>query len=354
MKAWVLNNIGEIYYKDVAEPRILQNEVLIEVKAAGICGSDIPRIYETGAHRKPLIPGHEFSGKVVKCGETVNKRWIGKRVGVFPLIPCKECEQCLKGKYEMCKQYSYIGSRKNGAFAEYVAVPEWNLIEIPDSVAYEEAAMLEPMAVAVHAMRRVEVSLEKTVVILGLGTIGQMLTMFLRDKGIKDIVVVGNKDFQEKIVGKFGISKEQYCDSRAQNISDFVREYTKGRGADVVFECVGKNETISHAINITSAGGQICLVGNPHTDMAFDKNTYWNILRGQLKIMGTWNSSYTGNFTDKTGIDDWEYAIDLLRKKRIHPVDLITHRFAIRDLEQGYRIMKNKSQDYVKVMMINS
>ena len=153
MKAWVLHGVNDIRYEETERPVAPAGEVLVRVRAAGICGSDIPRIYDTGAHRHPLICGHEFSGCVESVGDGVDAAWIGKRVGIFPLIPCRECAQCKKQRYEMCSHYDYLGSRRDGGFAEYVSVPEWNLLALPDAVSYEAAAMLEPMAVAVHAMR---------------------------------------------------------------------------------------------------------------------------------------------------------------------------------------------------------
>ena len=155
MKAWVLHNINDLRYESVDKPQLSDQEVLVAVKAAGICGSDIPRIYQTGAHRHPLILGHEFSGVVEKIGAGVEPFWEGKRVGIFPLIPCGSCLPCSRQQYEMCRSYSYLGSRRDGGFAQYAVVPKENLISLPDGVTYEEAAMLEPMAVAVHAMRRI-------------------------------------------------------------------------------------------------------------------------------------------------------------------------------------------------------
>ena len=152
MKAYVLDSISDIKIKDIETPKCLPGEVLVEVKAAGICGSDIPRIYKTGTYHFPLIPGHEFSGEVVKAYDD-DSDWKNKRVGIFPLIPCMKCAQCHSKKYEMCRDYSYLGSRTDGGFAEYVRVPTWNLINLPDTVSYEQAAMLEPMSVAVHAAR---------------------------------------------------------------------------------------------------------------------------------------------------------------------------------------------------------
>ncbi len=119
MKSWTLHASGDIRCDETA---IKENEVLVRVKAAGICGSDIPRIYNGGAYFYPLIPGHEFSGQVEKCGSAAENKWSGKRVGIFPLIPCGECGPCKKKQYEMCRKYSYLGSRRHGGFAEYVAV----------------------------------------------------------------------------------------------------------------------------------------------------------------------------------------------------------------------------------------
>ena len=200
MKAWVLHDINDFRYEDVKEPVLKETEVLLKVKAVGICGSDIPRVYENGAHKMPLIIGHEFAGEVVEVGKEADEKWIGKRVGVFPLIPCRECISCQRQQYEMCKNYSYLGSRTDGGFAEYVAVPQWNLIELPDEVLMEEAAMLEPMAVAVHAIRQMNPNKEDVVAICGLGTIGMLAAMFLRDMGVSKLLLIGNKEFQKKMV----------------------------------------------------------------------------------------------------------------------------------------------------------
>lgn len=346
MKAWVLHNVNDIRLEDVPMPEVGENEVLVKVKAAGICGSDIPRIYTSGAYFYPLITGHEFSGQVESVGKNVNSNWQGKRVGIFPLIPCRECVPCKNKQFEMCKKYSYLGSRRNGGFAEYVAVPERNLIELPDNVSFEEAAMLEPMAVAVHAIRRVEPKVNDTVVVCGLGTIGMLIVMFLVEMGIKKILVVGNKDFQRETVIKLGVAEDNFCDLRITDVDKLLAERTNGNGADVFFECVGKNETINQAVNNAAAGGKVMLVGNPYGDVAFDKNTYWKILRNQLIVTGSWNSSFTEDETD-----DWHYVLGKLADERIHPAELISHRFGMDELEKGLHIMKDKSEGFLKVMM---
>lgn len=345
MKAWVLYGVDDIRFETVKRPALAADEVLVQVKAVGICGSDIPRIYQTGAHTHPLIPGHEFSGIVVETGENVSTKWMGRRVGVFPLIPCENCLACQNKQFEMCRNYSYLGSRCDGGFAEYVAVPEKNLLELPEGVGYDEAAMLEPMAVAVHAIRRVAPAVTDTVVVCGLGTIGMLLLMFLKEAGVKKLLVIGNKEFQRQSVMKLGLPQECYCDSREQDASQWVLTQTGGDGADVFFECVGKNETFSNAIDLTAPAGKVMLVGNPYSDMNLKKETYWKILRNQLTVSGTWNSSFTGEQTD-----DWHYVLERLAQKRVAPAELISHRFALEELECGLHIMRDKTDDYIKIM----
>ena len=359
MKALVLEDVGKLIYKDVQKPEPAEGEVIVKVMAAGICGSDIPRAYKDGAHNMPLIIGHEFSGCVETVGPGVAEKWVGKRVGVFPLIPCKNCGPCMNKQYEMCRCYDYLGSRRNGGFAEYVAVPEWNLIDIPDSVSYEAAAMLEPMSVAVHAMTRTlfgaaGAAFERTnanqqcnIAVCGLGTIGTYLITYLLDAGYKNLFVIGNKEFQHKTMKDLGIPDENYCDSKKVAARDFLMDRTGGAGVDVFFECVGSNEVASLAVDCTAPAGKVCFVGNPHSDMTFEKNVYWKILRNQLTITGTWNSSFLGNDAED---DDWHYVLSRLKNGCIDPAKLITQRFSLEDIHKGFELMRDKTEDYIKVM----
>lgn len=348
MKAWVLHGVNDIQYNETPEPDVSDSEVLVKVRAAGICGSDIPRIYETGAHRMPLIPGHEFAGEVVKLGKQVEPEWLNRRVGVFPLIPCGKCEPCRKRQYEMCRNYGYLGSRSNGGFAEYVSVPVKNLMKLPDSVSCEEAAMLEPMAVAVHAMRKgtVDCSLEKNAVVAvcGLGTIGLLLVMFLLEAGYRNLYLIGNKDSQKEKVTMLGVPLERYCDSRQQNASKWLKECTGG--VELFFECVGRNETLSWGVDSAEPSAGVVLVGNPYSDMTLDRDVYWKILRNQLTVRGTWNSSFTGE-----GDDDWNYVMRRLESRNVQPASLISHMLPLDQLRQGLDIMHRKREDYGKIMI---
>ena len=214
--------------------------------------------------------------------------------------------------------------------------------------------MLEPMAVAVHAMRRASQDTQKApeegsgvTAVCGLGTIGLLLVMFLLEAGRNNILVVGNKDFQREIVFKMGIPKDCYCDSRKKEAAKWLKERTGNLGAETFFECVGKRETLVQAIESTAPGGRVCLVGNPYSDMGLSRETYWKILRNQLIITGTWNSSFTGS-----PLDDWHYVLKRIEEKRVVPKTLISHRFCLEKLETGFHIMRDKTQDYGKIMGI--
>ncbi len=377
MKAQMLYGIGNLRYTDIDNPVAGEDEALVRVLRCGICGSDVPRVFTTGAHNMPLIPGHEMMGVVLSC----NKRpeLVGKRVGIFPLIPCKKCPNCLQGHYEMCVSYNYLGSRCDGGFAEYVKVPVWNLLPVPDEVSDDEAAMLEPMGVAVHAIRRTgligangDVDADAlnncNIVVCGLGTIGLLTALFLKDAGCRNVFCIGNKVIQRDKLLQMGYEPESFCDARSTDPKEFVFEKTDGHGADYYFECIGRPENYVQAVESAAPLGKIMLVGNPHGDMNLPKEIYWKILRNQMTLMGTWNSSFSGIDADtadgnkKSGLrscDDWRYVIDRLSATHngsgdfgtFSPEDLITHRFTLEDLDKGLDIMHDKTQEYIKVMI---
>lgn len=184
-------------------------------------------------------------------------------------------------------------------------------------------------------------------VVCGLGTIGLLLCMFLLDAEVRDIYVIGNKEFQKRMADSLGISETHYCDCRTQEVSKWLQEQTGGRGVDVFFECVGKNETIADAIDNTAPGGTVQMVGNPASDIMLKKEIYWKILRNQLTIKGSWNSSFLQNEKD-----DWHYVLDRLGRQTIHPEQFITQKFELEHLKEGLEIMRDKREEYVKVMMV--
>ena len=381
MKAQILYGIGNIKYAEVDPPKPKTGEALIKVTKCGICGSDIPRIYKTGAHNMPLIPGHEFTGTVEWCQD--EHELVGKRVGIFPLIPCMKCAQCATRHYEMCENYNYLGSRCDGGYAEYVCAPLWNLLPIPDEVTDDEAAMLEPMCVAIHAMRNIGLlnddylqrsevhkkpgkvdNFQPNIAVCGLGTIGLIIAMLIKYVGYSNVFFIGNKSIQKEMLLKMGFEEEKFCDVRYGDPAMYIKEKTQGKGVDYYFECIGRSESYAQAVNLTAPLGKVMLVGNPASDMELPRDIYWKILRNQLTLKGTWNSSYFGrnhgaeSHQDKVDEchDDWAYALKFLsawrkEKMALSPSMLITHRFNLEDMQEGLQIMHKKSEEYIKIMV---
>lgn len=347
MKAYVLEGINQLNYKEIKVPELHQGEVLVEVKAAGICGSDVPRIFETGTYHFPTIPGHEFSGQVVSAYDGEQNPWIGKRVGIFPLIPCMECFTCKKGEYEMCRNYNYLGSRCDGGFAEYVAVPEWNLIELPDKVSYEEAAMLEPAAVALHAVRRLDLQGVNTVALLGLGTIGILIAQWLYIFGVKQVYATGHKMEHGLLMKQCTSDSYKYCDASQMDVKQWLMEVTQNQGADVMIDCVSSSESVDICLSCVKPGGQVLVVGNPKADIQMNKDAFWKILRHQIRLTGTWNSTFAHEEND-----DWHMVLDACGKGDLKLKELITHKLPFDELEDGLGIMKDGTEYRNKVMIV--
>lgn len=327
MKAWTLYEIGRILLEEKEMPPLSTGEVRVRVMASGICGSDVARIYETGAHRMPLTPGHEFSGIVEEVGPGVETNWQGKRVGIYPLLPCGTCQPCKNGMPQLCESYGYLGSRQDGGYAEYVNAPAKNLVELPDGVTFEMGAMLEPAAVALHAIRHADPKKTDAALVIGLGTIGLLATMLLKDCGVETVYALGKRAEQTEKAKKLGATK-----------------WTESESPAVVLECVGREETIREAVRLAAPGGKVVLVGNPASDIGLPKDLYWKILRKELTLFGTWNSTF---LPDRK--DDWDETIS--RMQRIHPERLISHRFPLSGLTQGLSIMREKTEPYTKIMI---
>lgn len=350
MKAYVLQGVGQLEYKDVPLPDLKPGWVLVRTAAAGICQSDIPRIFQTGTYHFPTVPGHEFAGTVTDVYGEESRAWLGKRVGVFPLIPCNKCFVCKEKNYEMCRSYDYLGSRRDGGFAEYVAVPQWNLIELPDEMSMKEAAMLEPASVALHAVRRLDLAPGMSAALYGLGTIGLIITQWLHILGVKNVYAVGRHAAHGRIMQKTAGEGYLYVQAeKGQDTVSWILEQTGGMGTDAAIDCTGTAEGISNCLRCVRPGGQVLAVGNPKGDIVLDQASYWKILRNQLRVTGTWNSS----FCHYAG-DDWHKTIEACVNGTLHLTELITHSLAFDELKQGLSIARERKEYLNKIMICES
>lgn len=334
MKAYALCGIADLRYQEQPEPELQEGWALVRVKAAGICSSDIPRIFVKGTYHFPTIPGHEFSGVVEKVGSEKDAGWCGKRVGVFPLIPCRTCAQCRQHRYEMCEHYDYIGSRRDGAFAELVAVPVWNLLELPDGVPFRTAAMLEPLSVARHAVERLNLSAEDSVAVLGTGMIGFAAAQWARALGAARVCVIGRSEAKRKIAQNLTGIEYLALDQAADN--SFSR----------VVEAVGSADTVNRAIKLAVPGATIVMLGNPEGDILLAQDVYWKLLRKQLTVTGTWNSTY-----ESGEICDWTKTLQALADRTVAVDSLITHCFPQEALPQALQLMKEHKEPYCKILI---
>jgi len=345
VKALSLHGIGDLRYEDVPVPEPAADEVLIRVQAAGICGSDIPRVYDTGVKKYPTIPGHEFAGEIVTVGEHVDPGLAGRRVAVFPLLPCFKCGPCNEKNYASCKSYDYYGSRRDGAFAEYLAVKEWNIVPIPDKVPIEVAAMLEPCAVAVHALGKTAIKRGDVVCVFGAGAIGLILAKLAYLNGAAHVFVLDIDDAKLDFAKKQGL--DHTYNSRESEYLDRIISLTEGRGADICIDAAGVPAAVVGCFNAARAAGTIVLMGNPSGDMLFKQDDYWTILRKQLTLVGTWNSDFGGVLSN-----DWDKALKNLSSGKLDVSGLITHSVSIDSAIEAFEMMRDQKEFFVKVMIL--
>jgi L-iditol 2-dehydrogenase len=345
MKANVLYGINDLRYTKAETPQLKQGEVLVRVRAAGICGSDVARVFTNGTYHFPTIIGHEFAGEVVQVYADEDMSLTGKRAAVYPLIPCKQCDCCQQKKYELCRDYNYLGSRCDGGFAEFVAVPKWNLALLPSNVSFEDAAMIEPAAVAFHALRTSEVNNNETIAIIGPGTIGMLLAMLAKIVGVGRVLLIGRNQQKLNFAQNAGI--EHVCNSTTTDVLEWVKKQNNNQNVDVVIEGTGAEQSLITALNIAKPSGRVILMGNPINDFHLSKIDYWKVMRNQLVLKGIWNSTY--GFEDS----DWNMILALLNTEKLRPSQLITHRLPMSELLKGLHLMQHNQTYTNKVMLIN-
>jgi L-iditol 2-dehydrogenase/galactitol-1-phosphate 5-dehydrogenase len=346
MKALVLEKDGVLAYKEVELPRRPSPDaVLIRVRASGICSSDLARGFGGKAYHYPLIMGHEFCGRVQECAEepAVEAEPFdrGDLVAVFPLIPCGKCAACQTGDLAQCENYDYLGSRRDGAFAEYVWVPDRNLFAVPESVSALHAAMTEPCAVALHAVSRMAIEAGATAAVIGAGPIGNMAAQWLRALGCGRVIVTDIDGGKREIAEKMGF---EAVDAGSGNPVAAIYDRTGGRGADCVIEACGLPQTFLQAVQATGRFGQVVFMGNIRGTFSIDEKDFSNILRKELVIRGTWNSRVVPRHRN-----DWTVVLESLGG-RIDVGPLISDTPA---LEQGPEIfgrMLRREESFGKVI----
>jgi L-iditol 2-dehydrogenase len=341
MKGAVLHAINDLRYDEVDLPPVGDNDVLVKVTAAGICGSDVPRVKSKGTYTFPTIPGHEFSGEISHAGAAVTSRQVGEKVAIYPLICCKKCTFCQQRKENLCEDYNYLGSRCNGGFAEYVVCPARNAIPIPDGVSLEAAALTEPLAVGLRGVKRGKVKSGDTVIVFGLGTIGLCTLLCAQMQGARVIGVDRNQH-------KLDIAKSMGAHAVINSTSPHYQDELHQHGTlDVVVECSGANIFQDAAIAVVKKSGRIVLVGNPSSDVQFSEKRFQQLLRKEISVVGCWNSLIT------PGEHEWEEVLRALAAGKLQPLPLVTHRYGLHEAKQVFDQLHNKEVvGYCKGMFV--
>lgn len=344
MKAAVLHDIADLRYEECTIPSIGDNDVLIKVLACGICGSDIPRVLSTGTYQFPTIPGHEFGGTVVEVGSNVDRDLLNKNVAVIPLIPCRHCEQCEIGNFQLCCDYDYLGSRNDGGFSEYCKVPKDNVVVVPDCVSFEAAAMLEPITVAQHVVLNNHVEIGDTVAVYGLGAIGIFIAQWAIIMGARHVFAIDLDSNKVAIAKQIGL-EDAVC-SKTENVKQVIAKKTSDKGIDIVFDASGSEFVFNEAISLLKYNGKFGLVGRPTDSLNIHTDTFETILRRQITIKGSWSFEMK-----HTPHNAWDVSLQALKDNQIKIGPIISHRLPLSKTYDGIKLMAEKSEFYYKILI---
>ena len=346
MEALVLHGIGDLRLQQIPVPSLAEGEVRVRIGFCGVCGSDIPRIFVKGTYSFPTVCGHEFAGIVDACGPCVDDFTSGDPVVVFPLLWCGKCSPCEQGQYVQCLDYDYLGSRSDGAFAEFVVAPKENLIPVPQGVTLEEASMTEPAAVALHALRRAQVSIVgKTVAIFGAGPIGLMTAQWARIMGAAEVFLFDIVTEKLEVAKCLGFDK--VFNSATEEPIKVVNAQTDEKGAHVCIEAAGVSATYLNALGSVGRGGSVVLLGNPAADVTLPAALISQLMRREVSVFGTWNSDYSAAGND----DDWRTVLQAIAAGTLTLMPLITHKVPLADSADILHKMRDKSEFYAKVLI---
>lgn len=320
MKAMLLSEYRRLEIAEIPIPTIGDDEILVRVAACGICGSDVHG-YDGSSGRRipPLVMGHEAAGLVESFGRTVSRFRKGDRVTFDSTVYCGNCEYCLRGEMNLCERRQVLGVscgdyRRNGAFAEFVVVPAQIVHRLPENLAFSEAALLEAVAVALHAVSLVPIKPRSTALVVGAGTIGVLVQQALAVAGCSRVIVTDVDKARLKLSEGLGSIPLHFN----QDFTSELLRLTGGAGADVVVEAVGNTETVKTAINSARKGGSVVLVGNISPEVTIPLQT---VVTRQLRLQGSCASA-----------GEYPRAIELMGAGKINVKPLIS---AVAPLDEG-------------------
>ncbi|MHA1412015.1 MAG: zinc-dependent alcohol dehydrogenase [Promethearchaeota archaeon] len=336
MKGIVLLGKEQVEIRDGLEkPSIQDDEILIRVKRVGICGSDVES-YQTGGMYIPgNIIGHEFSGEIEDVGASVKKLKPGMRVTVNPQLPCNECYWCLQGKENMCKLQNYsLGTTENGAMREYINVKAERAHVLPDNVSYDAGAVVEPLSIAIYAVRESGFKLGDNAVVFGAGAIGLMTIQVLKAAGASKIYVLEPVESKQKRALAVGANKVF-----KPNMWNKITRLTNKIGPDHIFDCVGVPDTYMTSIQLVKKGGHITVIGL-HVE-SFEMRGFMQLSLNNITMRGVYG--YDQNI--------FRIAINMLEQGKINLNEVITKKIKLEEVPEMLNVLAHPPHEEIKVIV---
>ncbi|HHV97097.1 MAG TPA: alcohol dehydrogenase catalytic domain-containing protein [Clostridiaceae bacterium] len=328
---------GKIEFRDIDKPVPKGNEVLIKVMSIGICGSDI-HVYH-GKHpftKYPVTQGHEVSGQIVELGKNVNNLFVGQKVTVQPQVVCGKCYPCRHGKYNVCEELKVMGFQTKGLASEYFAVDVAKVTPLPDDMDFDEGAMIEPLAVAVHAIRQFGDITGKKVVVLGAGPIGNLVAQTAKGMGASKVMITDLSDIRLSIAKECNID---YCiNTRNFDLGDAIAEKFGPDKADVIYDCAGNDISMGQAIKYARKGSVIVLVA------VFSK-----LANVDLAVLNDHELDLKTSMMYRN--EDYIKAIRLVSGGKVLLKPLITQRFPFKDYQKAYEYIDANTEKTMKVII---
>ena len=322
----------------VPRPHPGAGEVLISVAYCGICGSDFPRYFDGAVHAFPQTLGHEFSGVVAELGAGVDEMEVGQRVVVAPLVPCHDCAQCRAGRPALCTGYSFIGSRQQGALAEFVTAPARNVLPLPANVSLRDAALIEPLSVALHGIALARYDRVERVAVFGAGVIGLLTVMALKAQGVPHVAAIDVQTDKLELAARLGAD--------ATVLGGQVDEYFADAPApQVCIETAGHPVTQVQAVRNSAVDGQVVFVGTCTREVRFGAEDFERILRGELTLRGAW-MSYSAPFPGW----EWTRAIELIESGAIDAAAVISDIYSLDDAARPFTDVRESGGRLLKVL----
>ncbi len=336
MKALVYQGPYQMPLMDMQEPKPESEQVIIQVKAVGICGSDVHGFRgTTGRRMPPIIMGHEFSGVVSAVGTAVNEWKTGDRVVINPLLTCGVCASCLAGKPNTCQDRHCLGVDMHGAYASFVAVHRSMVHALPDEVTFAQGAMVEPLAVAMHAANITDFSLCEDVVIIGAGTIGLLTLLSVKMKGAGKVIQIDTDPHRLAFAESIGAT--HVINAAKTDAVQEVRALTGDKGADAVIEAVGISATANQSLYLVKNGGNVTWIGNSQPEIKINMQ---QIVTRELTLKGSYG--FTSEFTT---------ALAAIQQQIIDPMVLVEKEITLAEASNIIDDLARGKAQYIKVMV---